>query len=69
MTDLVRMEHINKFFGHVQALNDVSFSVRESEIVGLVPANALLATAEHYLQLTGFSAQQVLENKVRAATS
>jgi len=44
-------------------------AVLESEIVGLVPANALLATAEHYLQLTGFSAQQVLENKVRAATS
>ncbi|MBL8141797.1 MAG: glutamate formimidoyltransferase [Acidobacteria bacterium] len=43
-------------------------SVLESEIVGLVPAGALLATAEHYLQLTGFSAQQVLENKVRSAT-
>ncbi len=44
-------------------------SVLESEIVGLVPAGALLATAEHYLQLTGFSSQQVLENKVRDSST
>src|SRR6476620_4258222 len=36
---LVRMEHINKFFGRVQALNDVSLSVRRSEIVGLLGDN------------------------------
>jgi simple sugar transport system ATP-binding protein len=35
----VRMEHINKFFGRVQALNDVTFSVRKSEIVGLLGDN------------------------------
>lgn len=42
MTDtqeLVRMDHINKFFGRVQALNDVSFSVRKNEIVGLLGDN------------------------------
>jgi simple sugar transport system ATP-binding protein len=40
MTDeLVRMEHINKFFGRVQALNDVTFTVRKSEIVGLLGDN------------------------------
>lgn len=40
MTDkLVRMEHINKFFGRVQALNDVSFTVRQQEIVGLLGDN------------------------------
>lgn len=39
MTDLVRMEHINKFFGRVQALNDVSFTVKEREIVGLLGDN------------------------------
>lgn len=37
--ELVRMEHINKFFGRVQALNDVSISVRKNEIVGLLGDN------------------------------
>jgi glutamate formiminotransferase len=40
-------------------------SVLESEIVGLVPAAALMQTAEYFLQLEGFSAGQVLENKLR----
>jgi simple sugar transport system ATP-binding protein len=39
MTDLVRMERISKFYGRVQALEDVSFSVREREIVGLLGDN------------------------------
>ena len=39
MAELVRMEHINKFFGRVQALNDVTFTVRENEIVGLLGDN------------------------------
>ena len=38
--------------------------VLESEIVGLVPAAALVAAAECYLQLEGFTADQVLENKL-----
>jgi simple sugar transport system ATP-binding protein len=37
--ELVRMEHINKFFGRVQALNDVTFNVRKNEIVGLLGDN------------------------------
>jgi glutamate formiminotransferase len=35
-----------------------------SEIVGLSPADALYAAAEHYLRLEGFSAEQVLETKL-----
>lgn len=41
-------------------------NVLESEIVGLVPAAALQQAAEFYLQLAGFSADQVLEHKLRA---
>ncbi len=37
--ELVRMEHISKFFGRVQALNDVSFTVNKNEIVGLLGDN------------------------------
>jgi simple sugar transport system ATP-binding protein len=37
--ELVRMEHINKFFGRVQALNDVTLSVQRNEIVGLLGDN------------------------------
>jgi glutamate formiminotransferase len=40
-------------------------AVLESEIVGLVPAAALVATAAHYLQLDGFSGDQILENRLR----
>jgi simple sugar transport system ATP-binding protein len=38
-TELVRMEGINKFFGRVQALNNVTLSVRPNEIVGLLGDN------------------------------
>ncbi len=39
MTDLIRMEHITKYYGRVLALDDVSFTVREREIVGLLGDN------------------------------
>ena len=40
-------------------------AVLESEIVGLVPAAALVSAAEFYLQLERFGPQQILENKLR----
>lgn len=41
-------------------------AVLESEIVGLVPQRALDACAERALHLTGFSPDQVLENRLQA---
>ncbi len=42
-------------------------NVLESEIVGLVPASALVATAEYFLQLEGFKTDQVLETRLRTS--
>ncbi len=42
-------------------------TVLESEIVGLVPSAALVAAAQWYLQLEGFSGEQVLETRLRSA--
>jgi glutamate formiminotransferase / 5-formyltetrahydrofolate cyclo-ligase len=44
-------------------------NVLESEIVGLVPAAALTQAAEYFLQLEGFTAGQVLENKLRSRSA
>lgn len=40
-------------------------AVLESEIVGLVPAAALIAAAAHVLQLAAFTPDQVLETRLR----
>lgn len=40
--------------------------ILESEIVGLVPAAALVRSAEYYLQLERFSDEQILEKKLGA---
>jgi glutamate formiminotransferase len=40
-------------------------SILESEIVGLIPSAALTDAAAWYLQVEGFSGDQVLENKLR----
>ncbi len=40
-------------------------SILSSEIVGLVPQEALIETAEYYLQLENFDSLQILENKIQ----
>lgn len=37
--ELIRMEHISKYFGRVRALDDVTLAVNKSEIVGLLGDN------------------------------
>jgi len=38
----------------------------ESEVVGLVPQDALLDAAEHYLRLNRFKRDQTLESRIAA---
>ena len=40
-------------------------TILESEIIGLVPSAALIGTAAAYLQLSAFTPNQILENKLR----
>lgn len=42
-------------------------NVTSSEIIGLVPNDALLASSDYYLRLENFSKAQVLEEKLRTA--
>ena len=42
-------------------------TVGSSEIIGLVPQNALAACADFYLRLEGFTGMQILENRLRDA--
>ena len=41
--------------------------IHHSELIGLIPGEALMDTAAWYLQLDGFSLDQVLENRLYAA--
>lgn len=41
----------------------------ESEVIGLIPEDALLAAAEHYLQLNHFRRDQILEHRIAKAMS
>ena len=38
--------------------------VLESEIVGLLPMQALVDCAEYYLQVAGFDPSQIMENRL-----
>ncbi|MEF8797881.1 MAG: glutamate formimidoyltransferase [Candidatus Bipolaricaulota bacterium] len=44
--------------------NRYGVEIKGSEIVGLVPSDALIEVAKHYLRLEDFSADQVIENRL-----
>jgi glutamate formiminotransferase len=67
MTDFKKTP-LHRVFETVKAEADrYGVPVVGSEIVGLVPSEALLDAAEHFLRLEGFSASQVLERKMLEA--
>jgi len=39
MTEILRLENVGKQFGGIHAVNDVSFSLVEGEIIGLIGPN------------------------------
>ena len=39
MTEILRLENVSKKFGGINAVNDVSFSLKEGEIIGLIGPN------------------------------
>jgi glutamate formiminotransferase len=43
-------------------------SVTRSEVVGLIPNDALIEAARFYLQLEGFSQEQILENRLTTSS-
>ena len=40
-----------------------------TEIIGLIPMDALVDCAEHYLRITGFKRDQILENRLWSASN
>ena len=58
-SQLFKAFELVKMLAHHQGVQVVG-----SEIVGLVPMEALIDTAEFYLQLQGFSEKQILETKL-----
>ncbi len=62
-----RVTPVDRAFDAVrQAAESLGTGVDESEIVGLVPEDALFDVAEHHLQLKQFDRAAILERKVRA---
>jgi len=39
MSEILRLEHVSKHFGGIRAVNDVSFTLKKGEIVGLIGPN------------------------------
>ncbi|MEX1021422.1 MAG: glutamate formimidoyltransferase [Litorilinea sp.] len=51
----------------VQLAQAAGADVAHSELIGLIPQEAMLQVAAHYLRLPGFESGRVVENAIRAA--
>ncbi len=64
LTDFTKTP-IHRVFEHIKSeAARYGVAVLESEIVGLVPAEALVASARHYLQLNHLDQSQILEHRL-----
>ena len=68
LTNVDKTPIVRVFESIVREAARYGVTVLESEIVGLVPASALISTAEYVLQLRGFTTSQVLETRLREIT-
>ena len=66
-TPILQLSNINKSFGRVRALRDVSFSVARGTIIGLVGPNGA-AKSTTMKVITGVTAPDVGEIKVAGET-
>ena len=64
LTDYTRTSMHAVFDAISQVLKGVRVRVVESEIVGLVPQEALTLASVHYLSLSNFNSNQIIENRI-----
>jgi glutamate formiminotransferase / formiminotetrahydrofolate cyclodeaminase len=66
LTNFEKTPIFKAFDSVCEEANRLGVLVGSSEIVGLAPQAALDACAGHYLKMEGFSANQILENRLKA---
>ncbi len=66
LTDYAKSSMHNVFDTISTLANESGVKVAESEIVGLVPQEAMTKASVHYLSLRNFSSNQIIENRISA---
>lgn len=64
LTDYTRTSMHTAFYAITELAKESGVTAAESEIVGLVPQEALTKAAVHYLLLRNFSSNQIIENRI-----
>ena len=65
LTDYVRTPLVVAFDAVVRAAADAGCRVRESELIGLIPAAALVGTTPEHLGLRAFDTSRILEERIK----